>query len=317
MRGLHLIPGDINLRFIPRRIMFFVFSALLVAASIGLYLVKDLNYGIDFKGGILIEIKTTSGPADIKSMRSNLSGLGLGEIGLQEFGSPDEVLIRIQAQEGDEKAQQVAIDKVKEALGNGIEYRRTEFVGPKISDELFWDGIYAVGAAIFAILIYVWFRFEWQFGLGAVVALVHDVLSTIGIFALLGLEFNLSTVAAVLTIAGYSINDTVVVYDRVRENLRRYKTLPLAELLNNSINETLSRTVMTSVTTLLALLSLYILGGEVIRGFSFAMIWGVLIGTYSSICLAVPVLLYMNIERRSSTGNTDDEGKEAAVEQAP
>ncbi len=316
MRGLHLIPGNINLQFISRRIVFFVFSALLMIASVGLYLAKDLNYGIDFKGGILIEIKTASGPADIKAMRSNLSDLGVGEIGLQEFGAPDEVLIRIQAQEGDEKAQQMAVDKVKTALGEGIEYRRTEFVGPKISDELFWDGIYAVGAAILAILVYVWFRFEWQFGLGAVVALVHDVLSTIGIFALLGLEFNLSTVAAILTIAGYSINDTVVVYDRVRENLRRYKTLSLPELLNNSINETLSRTVMTSVTTLLALGSLYILGGEVIRGFSFAMIWGVLIGTYSSICLAVPVLLYMKIERRSTSGDAD-EGEEAAAEQAP
>ncbi|MBL6942556.1 MAG: protein translocase subunit SecF, partial [Rhodospirillales bacterium] len=224
--------------------------------------------------------------------------------------------IRIQAQEGGEKAQQVAIDKVKGALGDGVEYRRTEFVGPKISDELFWDGIYAVSAAIFAILVYVWFRFEWQFGLGAVVALIHDVLSTIGVFSLLGLEFNLTTVAAILTIAGYSINDTVVVYDRVRENLRRYKTMPFAELLNNSINETLSRTVMTSVTTLLALLALYILGGEVLRGFSFAMIWGVLIGTYSSICLAVPVLLYMNIERRTG-GNVEGADEEAAAEQAP
>lgn len=318
MRGLHLIPGDINLQFIPRRVIFFIFSALLVASSIGLYLVKDLNYGIDFKGGILIEVKTTGGPADIRAMRNNLSGLGVGEIGLQEFGSPDEVLIRIQAQEGGEKAQQEAVNKVKTALGTDIEYRRTEFVGPKISDELFWDGIYAVSAAIFAILVYVWFRFEWQFGLGAVIALVHDVISTIGIFALLGLEFNLSTVAAILTIAGYSINDTVVVYDRVRENMRRYKTMVFPELLNKSINETLSRTVMTSVTTLLALLSLYILGGEVIRGFSFAMIWGVLIGTYSSICLAVPVLLYMKIQRRASSGDVDDDkDEEAAAEQAP
>jgi preprotein translocase subunit SecF len=316
VRGFQLLPSDINLSFISRRLMFFVFSALLVVSSIGLYVSKGLNYGIDFKGGILIEVKTTDGPSNIKAMRANLSGLNLGEISLQEFGAPDEVLIRIQAQEGGEKAQQFAINKVKEALGGGIEYRRTEFVGPKISDELFWDGIYAVGAAIFAILVYVWFRFEWQFGLGAVVALIHDVLSTIGVFSLLGLEFNLTTVAAILTIAGYSINDTVVVYDRVRENLRRYKTLKFTELLNNSINETLSRTLMTSVTTLLALLALYILGGEVLRGFSFAMIWGVLIGTYSSICLAVPLLLYMNIERRSG-GNVEGADEEAAAEQAP
>lgn len=315
MRGFQLIPSNINLQFISRRILFFVFSTVLVVSSMGLFAAKGLNYGIDFKGGILIEVKTTAGPSNIKAMRASLSDLKLGEIGLQEFGAPDEVLIRIQAQEGGEEAQQFALNKVKEALGSGVEYRRTEFVGPKVSDELLLDGIYAVSAAIFAILVYVWFRFEWQFGLGAVVALVHDVLSTIGIFALLGLEFNLTTVAAILTIAGYSINDTVVVYDRVRENLRRYKTMSFPELLNNSINETLSRTIMTSVTTLLALLALYILGGEVLRGFSFAMIWGVLIGTYSSICLAVPVLLYMNIERRGNVdGNTD---KEAAAEQAP
>jgi preprotein translocase subunit SecF len=283
-----------------------------MVSSISLYMKNGLNYGIDFKGGILIEIKTIDGPANVKTMRSNLSGLGIGEIGLQEFGAPNEILIRIQSQEGGEKAQQLAIGQVKKALGNGIEYRRTEFVGPKISDELFWNGIYAVSAAIVAILIYVWFRFEWQFGIGAVLALVHDVISTIGMFALLGLEFNLSTVAAILTIAGYSINDTVVVFDRVRENLRRYKTLPFSELLNKSVNETLSRTVITSVTTLLALTALFVLGGEVISDFSFAMIWGVLIGTYSSICLAVPVLLYMKIERRSSSGN--NEGEEAVAE---
>ena len=208
MRGLHLIPADINIGFINRKKIFFVFSVLLVIASIGLFASKGLNYGIDFKGGILIEVKTTDGPADVQAMRGSLSGLGLGEVGLQEFGAPNEVLIRIQAQDGGEKAQAAAIEKVKAALGGAIEYRRTEFVGPKISDELFWDGVSAVAAAIFAILVYVWFRFEWQFGLGAVVALVHDVISTIGIFALLGLEFNLSTVAAILTIAGYSINDT-------------------------------------------------------------------------------------------------------------
>ena len=312
MRGLRLLPGDINLSFIPHRKIFFVISVLLVVSSISIYLKNGLNYGIDFKGGILIEIKTIGGPANIKAMRSNLSGLGMGEIGLQEFGAPDEVLIRIQAQEGGEKAQQLAIGEVKKALGNGIEYRRTEFVGPKISDELFWNGVYAVSAAIIAILVYVWFRFEWQFSIGAILALVHDVISTIGVFALFGLEFNLSTVAAILTIAGYSINDTVVVFDRVRENLRRYKTLPFGELLNKSVNETLARTVMTSVTTLLALTALYVLGGEVISGFSFAMIWGVLVGTYSSICLAVPVLLYMKIERHSSSG--DNKGEEAVAQ---
>ncbi|NQV46874.1 MAG: protein translocase subunit SecF [Rhodospirillaceae bacterium] len=316
MRGFHLVPDNINLSFISRRMTFFIFSALLVVFSIGIFSSKGLNYGIDFKGGILIEVKTTNGPADIGAMRSNLSELGLGDIGLQEFGAPDEVMIRIQFQEGDESAQAEAVERVKAALGDNIEYRRTEFVGPKISDELFLDGVYAVAMAIFAILVYVWFRFEWQFGLGAVIALLHDVISTIGIFALLGLEFNLSTVAAILTIAGYSINDTVVVYDRVRENLRRYKSKSLGELLNDSINETLSRTVMTSVTTLLALGALYLLGGEVISGFSFAMIWGVIIGTYSSICLAVPLLLYLNVARRGGIAGGDD-NKEAAADKAP
>ena len=315
MFRLRLTPKNLNIDFISQKKIYFVFSFLLIISSIGLYIANGLNYGIDFKGGILIEVKTASSKANIKDMRSNLSNLGLGEIGLQEFGSPNEILIRIQAQEGGEKSQQLAIDIVKQALGEGIEYRRTEFVGPKISDELFWDGIYAVTAAIISILVYVWFRFEWQFSLGAILALVHDVISTIGIFALLGLEFNLSTVAAILTIAGYSINDTVVVYDRVRENLRRYKTLPFAELLNKSVNETLARTVMTSLTTLLALFALYFLGGEVISGFSFAMIWGVLTGTYSSICLAVPVLLYMNIQRRSRPKKEGD--KEGGAELAP
>ncbi len=302
MFRLQLVPAGTNIQFISRRVAYFMVSVVLIIAAMGLFGVRGLNYGIDFQGGIMIDVKT-EGPADIASMRSTLSGLGLGEVALQEFGAPDDVLIRLQKQEGGDSAQQDAVEKVKAALGTGVEYRRTEFVGPKVSQELFLDGVYAVCGAIFAILLYIWFRFEWQFGVGAVVALIHDVISTIGIFALLGMEFNLSTVAAILTIAGYSINDTVVVYDRVRENLRKYKSMSLPELLNKSINETLSRTVMTSVTTLLALLALYFLGGEVIRGFSFAMIWGVLIGTYSSICVAVPLLLYMKLPRRAKASS--------------
>jgi preprotein translocase subunit SecF len=207
------------------------------------------------------------------------------------------VLIRIQAQDGGEEAQQAAVNAVRGALGEGVTYRRTEFVGPTISQELLRDGIYAVLAALGAILVYIWFRFEWQFGVAAVVALFHDVIATVGVFSLIQHEFNLATIAAVLTIAGYSINDTVVVFDRVREKLRKYKTLPLPELFNLAINRTLSRTVMTSVTTLLALVALYVLGGEIIRDFAFAMIWGVVVGTYSSICLAVPLLLYLNVDR--------------------
>lgn len=310
MRGLNLISASINLSFIANRKLFLAFSCLLVIASMTVFTSNGLNYGIDFKGGIMLEIRTEKA-ANISEMRNQLGDLGLGEVALQEFGQPTDVLIRIQRQDGDEAAQMVAVAKIKETLGNTVEYRRTEFVGPKVSDELFWDGMMAVGLAIFAILVYIWFRFEWQFGLAAVIALAHDVISTIGIFALLGFEFNLSTVAAVLTIAGYSINDTVVVFDRVRENLRKYKKMALPELLNNSINQTLSRTIITSVTTLLALLALYFFGGEVIRNFSFAMIWGVIIGTYSSICLAVPVLLYLNVQRRGTlVGETEDDVKQ-------
>ncbi len=303
MAGLRLIPQKPELEFIGKRLIFFAFSVLLIIASASLFGVKGLNYGIDFQGGILMEVRTPEA-ADIKDLRKRLNGLGLGEVALQEFGAPTDVLIRVQRQEGGEKEQQEAVETVKVELGEDVKYRRTEFVGPKVSEELFMDGVMAVGLAVVAILIYIWFRFEWQFGLGAVIALCHDVFSTIGLFAITGIEFNLSTVAAILTIAGYSINDTVVVYDRVRENLRRYKTMPIPELLNNSVNETLSRTVMTSLTTLLALLALYFLGGEVIRGFSLAMIWGVLIGTYSSICLAVPLLLYFKV-RRKKEGEDD------------
>ena len=306
MRGLRFIPADINISFIPKRIMFFIFSAVLITSSVGLFLTKGLNYGIDFQGGILMEVRTDKA-ASISAMRTTLGNLGLGEVALQEFGQPTDVLIRVQRQEGGEGAQQIAVEKVKAALGSGVDYRRTEFVGPKVSEELFWDGVMAVSLAILAILVYIWFRFEWQFGLGAIVALTHDVLSTIGIFALLGLEFNLSTVAAVLTIAGYSINDTVVVYDRVRENLRKYKKKDFGELLNESVNQTLSRTVMTSMTTLLALLALYFLGGAVIKDFSFAMIWGVIIGTYSSICLAVPMLMYLNVNRGGAMVGEDND----------
>ena len=307
MKHLHLIPTGTTLDFVGKRIIFFVFSTLLVISSITFFTTNGLNYGIDFKGGIMMEVRSNTGPADIGDFRNKLSNLGLGEVSIQEFGQPEEVLIRIQRQEGDEKAQQRAVAAVKDVLKDTVEYRRTEFVGPKVSEELFTDGLLAVTLAIGAILVYIWFRFEWQFGMTAVIALVHDVISTIGIFAVLGMEFNLSTVAAVLTIAGYSINDTVVVFDRVRENLRKYKKMDLVELLNMSVNETLSRTVMTSFTTLIALFALYILGGEVIRGFSFAMIWGIVIGTYSSICLAVPILTYFNMRR------SDDE-EESNVE---
>ena len=307
MRLINLVPTDTRIDFMRVRKLAAVLSLLLCAASIGLFFAKGLNYGIDFRGGILIEIRTEQ-PADMGQLRSTLGGLGLGEVQLQEFGRDTDVLIRIERQAGGEKEQLAAVNTAKEALGDAVDYRRTEFVGPKVGAELIEAGITAVLLAMAAMLVYIWFRFEWQFGVGAVVALLHDVLLTIGIFSLMGLEFNLSTVAAILTIAGYSINDTVVVYDRVRENLRKFKQMPLPDLLNLSINGTLSRTLLTSVTTLLALLALFFFGGEVIKGFSFAMIWGIVVGTYSSIFIAVPLLVYMNLRRTGLiVGEDDDE----------
>ena len=307
MRLISLVPVGTKINFLKFRKMAAVFSLFLCVASVGLFAAKGLNFGIDFRGGILLEIRTP-GAANMSKLRASLGGLGLGEVQLQEFGQPTDVLIRIERQAGGEKAQLVAVEIAKKALGDEVNYRRTEFVGPKVGGELIEAGITAVLLALGAMLVYIWFRFEWQFGVGAVIAILHDVLLTIGIFSLLGLEFNLSTVAAILTIAGYSINDTVVVYDRVRENLRKFKQMPLTELLNVSINATLSRTLLTSVTTLIALLALYLFGGEVLRGFSFAMIWGVLVGTYSSIFIAVPLLVYMNLRRSGLiVGDTDDD----------
>lgn len=306
MKLLKLVPAGTNVQFIDKRFYAMALSIFLVIGSIGLYMTKGLNLGIDFLGGIMLEVQT-EGPANISELRSKVSGLGLGDVSLQEFGEPDIVLIRVQRQPGGDNAQQEAVSKVKDSLGDEVvEYRRTELVGPTVGAELQQSAIFAVLAAIGAILLYIWFRFEWQFGVGAVIALAHDVITTIGLFSLFALEFNLSTVAAVLTIAGYSINDTVVVYDRVRENLRKFKKMPLPELFNRSINETLSRTVNTSFSTMLALLVLYLFGGEVIQGFTIAMMWGICVGTYSSIALAVPLLLYLNVHR----GAEDDQSSQ-------
>ncbi len=306
MRPLRLIPPDTNFRFIALRKRAYVISILLIVASLASLAVQGLNFGIDFVGGTLIEVRT-KGPADISAMRQTLSALDRGEVGLQEFGQPTDVLIRIQQQPGGDAAQQATVAAVKEALGDSVEeYRRVEVVGPKVGGELIEAGAISVALALLAIMAYIWFRFEWQFGVGAVLALAHDVITTVGVFSILQLEFNLSTVAAVLTIAGYSINDTVVVFDRVRENLRRYKTLPMTDLLNKSVNETLSRTVMTSATTLLALFALFFLGGEVIRDFAFAMIWGVIIGTYSSVWIASATLLWMGVRPNATDDLPDD-----------
>lgn len=311
---LRLVPAKTNVGFMAHRVKAFVLSGVLFAASVGLFLAADLNYGIDFEGGILIEVGAPE-PADLGRMREALSGLGLGEVALQEFGRDTEVLVRVERQPGDSSAQQRAVAAVKEALSAEIpgelSYRRVEFVGPKVSAELVRAGALASILAVAAMLVYIWFRFEWQFAIGAVLALVHDVVLTIGIFAFTRLEFNLSIIAAILTIVGYSVNDTVVVYDRIRENLRKHRRMPLVELLNVSINDTLSRTTMTSATTLIALLTLFFFGGAVIKGFTFAMIWGVLVGTYSSIFVAAPLLAYVGLRRDVPEEGPGDGGKAA------
>ncbi len=296
LRPLKFVPVGTKIPFMKVARPAFIVSGVAVLAAIALFLMIGLNLGIDFRGGTLMQIKT-QGPANIGELRDAVSGLGLGDVQIQEFGEPEDVLIRIELQSGGDSAQQEAQRKVRDGLGDSVSVERVEVVGPTVSGELATQGTIAVVAAIFAVLVYIWFRFEWQFSVGAVLALVHDVLVTIGMFSILQLEFNLSIIAALLTIVGYSLNDTVVVYDRVRENLRKYKKLPLDELLNQSINQTLSRTILTSVTTLIALLSLYTFGGEVIRGFTFAMIWGVVIGTYSSVCIASPMLLLLGVKR--------------------
>ena len=298
MKTLKLVPNTPDFKFVRYNRRAFVVSSVLIIGSLVAFLMQGLNFGIDFKGGILVEI-SSSEPVDIGNLRGRMQTLELGEVQIQQFGTPTDVLIRVAEADGAVSTERdlTAVDEIRRDLEGEFEIRRVEIVGPQVSRELIQTGILAVVAAISSMLIYIWFRFEWQFSVGAVMALVHDVILTIGVFSLLQLDFNLSILAAILTIVGYSMNDTVVVYDRVRENLRKYKKMDISELLDIAINQTLSRTVMTSVTTLLALIALYTLGGEVIRGFTFAMIWGVLVGTYSSIFIAAPLLIRLGVKR--------------------
>ena len=300
---LRIVPANTDIKFLSLRKLGFVISVLAIIGSMALFFTKGLNYGIDFRGGIAIEIGTEDdSPLPLGDVRRIVGSLGLGDVAVQEFGRPSEALIRIERQPGEAEAQTAAMSQVREALSaevDKITFRQENVVGPKVSGELKRDGTIAVSLAVLAVLIYIWLRFEWQFGLCAVIALVHDVLLTIGFFSITNLEFNLSIIAALLTIVGYSLNDTVVVYDRVRENIRKFQKMELEDLLNLSLNQTLSRTVMTSVTTLLALGALYFLGGAVIKGFTAAMIWGVLVGTYSSIFIAAPMLLVLDVRREA------------------
>jgi preprotein translocase SecF subunit len=313
--GFHFIPPNTRIGFVRLRTISWVVSALLTIVPLILVWKVGLNYGIDFQGGTLIEIKTPESEANLGDIRAKVHGLNLGEVQVQEFGAPNAVLIRIAAQPT-EKEQQDSIAKVKQVLGDQVEYRRVEVVGPTVSSELIAGGTIAVVIAMLAILVYIWFRFEWQFAVAAIASLVHDVTGTIGLYSALQLEFNLSSIAAILTIIGYSLNDKVVIFDRIRENLRKYKKMPLAELLDLSINETLSRTVLTHVTTFLAMMPFVIVGGEAIFGFALAMVWGIVIGAYSSIYVAAPLQLILGVKREGGVSAAPARAKAGAPARA-
>jgi preprotein translocase subunit SecF len=314
LRLLRIVPDDTKFDFMRFRRISFPLSALMSIFAIVLYFSHGLNFGIDFKGGTLIEIQTKSNqPANLAKLRSELNALGLGDVQLQEFGSPDDVLIRIAEQPGGDAAQQEAVAKARKAIGEEVNYRRVEVVGPRVSGELLSYGIIGLMLAIFCILIYLWFRFEWQFALGAMIANVHDLVLTIGFMSLTGIDFDLTSIAALLTILGYSLNDTVVIYDRIREMLRRYRRMPMADLLNGSVNQTLSRSVITHVTVTLALLALLLFGGQAIHSFTATMMFGVvLVGTYTSVFIASPILIYLGVGtgRDALTGGADKDAKE-------
>jgi preprotein translocase subunit SecF len=296
VRPLRIVPDETKFDFMRFRRISFPISAVMSILAISLYFFHGLNFGIDFKGGTLLEVQVKAEKADLAKMRSTIAGLDLGDFQLQEFGNPRDVLIRISEQPGGDEAQQAAVGKVRGAFGDSVEYRRVEVVGPRVSTELLSYGTIGLISAIGAIFIYLWFRFEWQFALGAMVANVHDLVLTIGFMSVTQIDFDLTSIAALLTILGYSLNDTVVIYDRIREMLRRYKRITMADLLNISINSTLSRSVITHVTVAMALLALLLFGGPAIHSFTATMMFGVvLVGTYTSIFIAAPVLIYLGV----------------------
>ncbi|TIO08951.1 protein translocase subunit SecDF [Mesorhizobium sp.] len=313
---MRLVPDDTRVPFMAFRKYAFTLSLLLSIASAALFFTVGMNYGIDFRGGSSIEVQAKGQQADIGDIRERLTGLELGEVQVQEFGSARDVLIRIGTQGGGDIAEQSAVAKVRSALETDYEFRRIEVVGPTVSSELAFNGTMGVLASLLAMLVYIWIRFEWQFGLGAIISTFHDVILMVGFYVVAGIEFNLTSIAAILTIVGYSINDTVVVYDRVRENLRRYKRMPIAELLDLSMNQTLARTVLTGVTTLFALAALSIWGGEVIQSFTIAMIFGILAGTYSSIFVAGPLLILFKLRPGALSPEEAAAAKEPPARQA-
>ena len=311
MKRLNL-PSDTKIPFMRYRVPALIGSVIACILSLALFALVGMNYGIDFQGGTMVELRFEE-PRPIADIRQEVGNLGLGDVQIVEFGEPTDVLIRVEEQPGGEEAQQLAVIQLRELYANDAEFRRVEVVGPRVSGELAQAGLIAVVTALLAIMIYIWLRFEWHFAIGAVLCTLHDVVLTIGLYSATQLDFNLTSIAAVLTIVGYSLNDTVVVYDRVRENLRRYKRLPMSELIDLSVNQMLSRTLMTSITTLLALAALFVFGGEVIRSFTFAMIWGIVVGTYSSIFIAAPLLITLNLRPGRAPGGGTGEGDDEAA----
>jgi preprotein translocase subunit SecF len=299
MRGLTLVPYDTKINFVGMRYIVYALSITVILLSLGSLMIKGLNLGIDFKGGFLIEIRTPE-KANLAQMRTKLQSLNLGEVKLQEFGSERDLLIRIERQKGNEQVQAAALQKVKSTLGDKVDYRRVETVGGKVSQDLIENGIFAVLFSLVGMLIYIWVRFEWHFGLCGILALVHDVIAVMGFYSIFNFEFNDTAFISILTTIGYSINDSVVIYDRIRENLRKYKKTPIAEVINLSTNETLSRTVLTVGTTVTSLAALCLFGGHVIRTFCIPILVGIVFGAFSSIFISANLLLFFNIRKKSS-----------------
>jgi preprotein translocase subunit SecF len=316
MRLLRLAPDNTKFGFMRFRRVSFPFSALISLICVALFALVGMNFGIDFKGGTLIELQAKGEQADLTLLRAKGNELGFGDIEVQAFGTPRDVSVRIPLQEGGDVAQQAVVQKMRTLFGEAYEFRRVEVVGPRVSGELVQSGTLGVVLSILVVLVYLWFRFEWQFAVGAIVATLHDLVLTIGFFAFSRIEFNLTSIAAVLTIVGYSLNDTVVVFDRIREMLRKYKKMGIAEVIDISINTTLARTLATTFTTFLATLALYWFGGEVIRGFALAMLFGIVVGTYSSVFIAAPVLIYLGLKVGAPEKITETTGQTTATKVA-
>mgnify|MGYP005811819623 CR=1 FL=1 len=312
MKLLRLAPENTKFGFMRFRRVSYPFSALMSIISVVLFLSVGVNFGIDFSGGTLIELRAKSGSAEIADLRGTAQKLGLGDVEVQGFGNATDVTLRFGVQAGGDGAQEAAVNRVKEALESKYDFRRVEVVGPRVSGELVQSGTLGVVISIVAVLCYLWFRFEWQFAVGAIIATMHDLLLTVGFFAITRLEFNTTSIAAILTIVGYSLNETVVVLDRIREMLRKYRRMPTDELIDVSVNAVLPRTIMTATTVFLALLSLVIFGGEVIRSFSLAMIWGIFVATYSSVFICSPMLIYLGL--RSDTTEPPQPSKPAKAQ---